>query len=79
MPRSLVRVQRRDEQATCGNRSAINEPGAMFFAIDCDGDTVMWSGGLCLWLEENGDVAGELNDEREIQLLSQLMPRVGRT
>lgn len=77
MPRSLARVQRRGPQVQYESGIAIREPGAMFFAIDSDGDTVMWSGGLCLWLEENGDVAGELNDEREIQLLSQLLSRVG--
>jgi hypothetical protein len=79
MPRSLARVQRGDPQVQCGNRIAIREPGGMFFAVDSDGDTVIWSGGLCLWLEENGDVAGELNDELEIQLLSQLLSRVGRS
>jgi hypothetical protein len=79
MPRSLARVQRRDPKGQRGKEIAIREPGAMFLATDSDGDTVIWSGGLCLLLEKDGDVAGELKDELEIQLLNQLMTRVGRT
>jgi hypothetical protein len=79
MPRSLARVQRYDPQAQCRSGIAIREPGAMFFATDSDGDTVVWSGGLCLLLEKDGDVAGQLNDELEIQLLSQLVSRAGRS
>jgi Tfp pilus assembly pilus retraction ATPase PilT len=49
----------------------------MFFAVDSDGDTVVFSGGLSLCLDQDGDVIGEMTDESEIQLLSQMLSRVG--
>jgi|HubBroStandDraft_6_1064221.scaffolds.fasta_scaffold47581_7 hypothetical protein len=79
MPRSLAKAQSPDPQVPWENKIAIREPGAMFFAIDSDGDTVVFSGGLSLCLDQDGDVVGELNDESEIQLLSQLLSRVGRS
>ena len=79
MPKSLMKAQRPECQTRCGNEIVSREPGAMFFAIDSDGDTVIFSGALCLYLDQNGDVVGELSDEREIQLLSQLLSRVGKS
>jgi len=79
MPRSLVRVQHRDPQVTCGNKNAVREPDEMFFATDCHGDIVAFCGGLSLLLDQEGDVVGEIDDESEIQLFSQLLSRVGRS
>ena len=72
-------TRRSRTQARSTKQPKRREASEMFFATDWDGDTVVFSGGLSLYLDQDGDVYGEMTDESEIKLLSQMLSWVGRS